>query len=80
MQVYLLTKLLKYIYLIKSAHRKSILLTEINAEGGDLFFMKDNSTIKFQTVKGKVNGLVFNAMGLGVVIVIAQKVSGNQTN
>jgi CubicO group peptidase (beta-lactamase class C family) len=48
---------------------------EITAEGENQFFMKDNSTIKFLIVKDKVNGMVFDAMGLGVVIVNAQKVN-----
>ena len=48
---------------------------EINAEGENQFFMKDNSTIKFLIEKDKVNGMVFDAMGLGVVIVNAQKVN-----
>jgi CubicO group peptidase (beta-lactamase class C family) len=48
---------------------------EINADGENQFFMKDNSTIKFLIEKGKVTGMVFDAMGLGVVIVNAQKVN-----
>lgn len=48
---------------------------EINAEGENQFFMKDNSTIKFLIEKDKVNGMLFDAMGLGVVIVNAQKVN-----
>jgi CubicO group peptidase (beta-lactamase class C family) len=48
---------------------------EINAEGENQFFMKDNSTIKFLIEKDKVTGMVFDAMGLGVVIVNAQKVN-----
>jgi CubicO group peptidase (beta-lactamase class C family) len=48
---------------------------EINAEGENQFFMKDNSTIKFLIEKDKVIGIVFDAMGLGVVIVNAQKVN-----
>jgi CubicO group peptidase (beta-lactamase class C family) len=48
---------------------------EITAEGENQFFMKDNSTIKFLMVKDKVNGMVIDAMGLGVVIVNAQKVN-----
>ena len=48
---------------------------EINAEGENQFFMKDNSTIRFVIEKDKVNGMLFDAMGLGVVIVNAQKVN-----
>jgi CubicO group peptidase (beta-lactamase class C family) len=48
---------------------------EINAEGENEFFMKDNSTIKFLIEKNKVSGMVFDAMDLGVVIVNAQKVN-----
>ena len=48
---------------------------EFNAEGENQFFMKDNSTIKFLLEKDKVNGMIFDAMGLGVVIVNAQKVN-----
>ena len=48
---------------------------EINAEAENQFFMKDNSTIKFLIGKDKVSGMVFDAMGLGVVIVNAQKVN-----
>lgn len=48
---------------------------EINAEGDNQFFMKDNSTIRFLIEKDKVNEMVFDAMGLGVVIVNAQKVN-----
>ena len=51
---------------------------EINAEGENQFFMKDYSTIKFLIIKDKVTGMVFDAMGLGVVIVNAQKVSESQ--
>jgi CubicO group peptidase (beta-lactamase class C family) len=47
---------------------------EIYAEGENQFFMKDNSTLKFIFENNKVTGLVFDAMGLGVVIVNAQKV------
>lgn len=35
--------------------------------------MKDNSTIRFTIDKDKVNGMLFDAMGLGVVIVNAKK-------
>jgi CubicO group peptidase (beta-lactamase class C family) len=48
---------------------------EIIAEGENQFFMKDNSTIKFLIEKDKIKGMVFDAMGLGVVIVNAQKVN-----
>lgn len=48
---------------------------EINAEGENQFFMKDNSTIKFLIGKDKVNSMVFDAMGLGVVVVNAQKIN-----
>jgi CubicO group peptidase (beta-lactamase class C family) len=48
---------------------------EINAEAENQFFMKDNSTIKFMIEKDKVSGMVFDAMGLGVAIVNAQKVN-----
>ncbi len=48
---------------------------EISAEEENQFFMKDNSTIKFLIEKEKVTGMVFDAMGLGVVIVNAQKVN-----
>ena len=47
---------------------------EISAEGENQFFMKDNSTLKFKIENNKVTGLVLDAMGLGVVIVNAQKV------
>ena len=46
---------------------------EFNAEGENQFFMKDNSTIRFTIDKDKVNGMLFDAMGLGVVIVNAKK-------
>jgi hypothetical protein len=46
---------------------------EINAEGENQFFMKDNSTIRFTIEKDKVNGMVFDAMGLGVVVMNAKK-------
>jgi CubicO group peptidase (beta-lactamase class C family) len=48
---------------------------EIKAEGENQFFIKDNSTIKFLMEKDKVTGMIFDAMGLGVVIVNAQKVN-----
>jgi hypothetical protein len=48
---------------------------EIIAEGENRFYMKDNSTLKFLKEKGKVTGIVFDAMGLGVVIVEAQKLN-----
>jgi hypothetical protein len=47
---------------------------EIFAEGENQFFMKDKSTLKFIFENNKVTGLVLDAMGLGVVIVNAQKV------
>jgi len=47
---------------------------EIFSEGENQFFMKDNSTLKFIFENNKVTGLVLDAMGLGVVIVNAQKV------
>lgn len=48
---------------------------EINAEGENQFFMKDNSTLKFVMANDKVTGLVFDAMGLGVLILNAQKLN-----
>jgi CubicO group peptidase (beta-lactamase class C family) len=48
---------------------------EIIAEGETKFFMKDNSTIRFMKENNKVTGLVFDAMGLGVVIVNAIKLN-----
>ena len=48
---------------------------EISAVGENQFFMKDNSTLRFVIENDKVTGLVFDAMGLGVVVVNAQKVN-----
>jgi CubicO group peptidase (beta-lactamase class C family) len=48
---------------------------EISAEGENQFFTKDNSTFRFSKTKNKVTGLVFDAMGLGVVIINAQKIN-----
>ncbi len=53
---------------------------EFNAEGENQFFMKDNSTIRFTLEKDKVNGMVFDAMGLGVAVMNAKKqTKGNFT-
>jgi CubicO group peptidase (beta-lactamase class C family) len=48
---------------------------ELYAETENNFFMKDNSTIKFFKSTDNVIKMVFDAMGLGVVIVTAQKVN-----
>ena len=48
---------------------------EINAEGENQFFMKDNSTFRFVKTNDKVTSLVFDAMGLGVVIITAEKIN-----
>jgi len=48
---------------------------EINAEGENQFFMKDNSTMKFVIENDKITGLVFDAMGLGVMIINAQRIN-----
>jgi CubicO group peptidase (beta-lactamase class C family) len=48
---------------------------EIFAETETLFFMKDNSIIKFIKENERVTELVFDAMGLGVVIVHGQKLN-----
>jgi hypothetical protein len=47
---------------------------ELSAETENNFFMKDNSTIKFFKSTDNVIKMVFDAMGLGVVVVNAQKV------
>jgi CubicO group peptidase (beta-lactamase class C family) len=48
---------------------------ELSAETEYNFFMKDNSTIKFSKSTDNVIKMVFDAMGLGVVIVNAHKVN-----
>jgi CubicO group peptidase (beta-lactamase class C family) len=48
---------------------------ELFAEAENLFFMKDNSTIKISKNEDNVIEMVFDAMGLGVVFVNAQKVN-----
>jgi CubicO group peptidase (beta-lactamase class C family) len=49
--------------------------TELFAESENYFFMKDNSTIKFTKGNDNVISIVFDAMGLGVEIVKAQKLN-----
>lgn len=49
--------------------------TELFAEAENIFFLKDNSTIKFTKSTDNVIKMVFDAMGLGVVLVNAQKVN-----
>jgi CubicO group peptidase (beta-lactamase class C family) len=47
---------------------------EINAEGENQFYTKDNSTFRFVRTNNKVTNLVMDAMGLGVMIINAQKI------
>lgn len=48
---------------------------EINAEAENQFYTKDNSTFRFVKTNNKVTGLVLDAMGLGVMIINAQKIN-----
>ena len=46
---------------------------EINAEGDNQFFTKDNSTFRFVKTNDKVTSLVMDALGLGVMMINAKK-------
>jgi CubicO group peptidase (beta-lactamase class C family) len=47
---------------------------EINAEGDNQFYTKDNSTFRFVRTNNKVTSLVMDAMGLGVMMLNADKI------